>query len=153
MDKVFDAYCGLFCRACPIFISTLESGNDEMTAGSSTSYEERACSGCKSGQVAIWCRDCAIKNCARGKGFDNCGECSEYPCQEINQFVDDADWPYHKETPEYIRDIKEQGKEFWIEKVTRRWSCEKCGSIYSWFSLECSKCGSPVNGYKNPNQE
>ncbi len=88
------AYCGFDCGKCPIYIATAED-NDEMrqslaeklsTPGKTLTKEDINCFGCK-GEVRYihpFCNVCAIRLCAISHGVSfNCGECEEYPCQEI----------------------------------------------------------------------
>lgn len=84
--RMLDAYCGLYCGACPKFMMTENGEIEEFAAKNGLSVEDFACSGCKSGQVAKWCRVCKLKMCAQEKGFDSCAECRDYPCTDLISF-------------------------------------------------------------------
>lgn len=44
--------------------------------------DEIKCSGCK---TVEWCRYNDIRDCAIGKKLNNCGECSQYPCDRVDE--------------------------------------------------------------------
>jgi hypothetical protein len=84
-------FCGDNCALCPRYIATrsgdihdLETVRDLWVRvgwrDKDTSPEEVACSGCTS---VISCRYDNVRICAKDKGITNCGECMDYPCQEI----------------------------------------------------------------------
>ena len=88
------AYCGFDCGKCPIYIATAED-SDAMretlakklsTPEKQLTKEDINCSGCKGDVRYInpFCNVCRIRCCAveHGVGY-NCGECAEYPCEEI----------------------------------------------------------------------
>ncbi|NLM98345.1 MAG: DUF3795 domain-containing protein [Halanaerobiaceae bacterium] len=148
--RMLDAYCGLYCGACPKFMMTENGEIEEFAAKNGLSVEDFACSGCKSGQVAKWCRVCKLKMCAQEKGFDSCAECRDYPCTDLISFRDDPKYPYHKEIAAYLEEIKEAGKEAWLLSMKERWSCKNCGEPYNWYQLVCDNCKEKVNGYEEP---
>lgn len=134
---VRDAYCGLYCAACPLYQAT-EAG----TAG------ELKCKGCKSEQVAPgWCSDCSIKACAQRKGYDSCAECDERPCAMLDGFAKDEDYQYHAEVSGYLDMIKAKGKAVWLGEMEKRWSCPACGTRLDWYAMKCPACGAHAKGY------
>jgi len=83
--------CGDDCNYCPRYIAT-RSGDIEqlkklaalwkMAGWQDTivSPEEMVCRGCSSiNRCTLGIRECAI-----GKGVDNCGNCDDYPCEKIS---------------------------------------------------------------------
>ena len=82
------AACGNDCSECPRFNAPgYEKSSEQLhqTAvlwqkigyrDTVVSNEEISCSGCKPNN---WCRY-GIAKCVSGKGIENCGECSDYPC-------------------------------------------------------------------------
>jgi len=90
-DMTFIGFCGDNCVLCPRYIATksgdihdLEKVRDLWVRvgwrDEVTNPEEVACGGCAS---VISCRYDNVRICAKGKGITNCGECTDYPCQEI----------------------------------------------------------------------
>lgn len=81
------AACGNDCSICPRHLPKTE---DELHATAVlwekigyrdhvVTNEEIACEGCK---PTNWCRYNIVK-CVTAKGMNNCGECQEYPCDNI----------------------------------------------------------------------
>lgn len=84
-------FCGDNCGLCPRYIATKSGDIHNLEKvwdlwvrvgwrDKDTSPEEVACSGCTS---VISCRYDNVRICAKNKGITNCGECIDYPCQEI----------------------------------------------------------------------
>lgn len=139
-----DAYCGLYCGACPTFIQTTAA----IAAGKTDfSNPEGFCLGCKSAVVSGWCAECNLKSCAKEKGFDTCAECGDYPCEPMKGFIETPDWLYHIETPYNIALIKQIGKESWLEHQKARWSCSGCNKNQDWYAKKCESCGKDQRGY------
>lgn len=144
LEEKRDAYCGLYCGACPVFISTaaaIAAGKTDFT------NPEGFCLGCKSAVVSGWCAQCTLKSCAKEKGFDTCAECAKYPCEPMKGFIEAADWPYHIETPYNVALIKKDGKAAWMENQKERWSCPGCDTAQDWYAKKCASCGAELRGY------
>ena len=86
-------FCGDNCSLCLRYIATKSEDKDKLRevmalwirAGwrdEVVGPQEMECYGCAS---VKWCRYDNIRNCAQDKGIKNCGECKEYPCDEIFQ--------------------------------------------------------------------
>ena len=140
-----DAYCGLYCGACPVFIQTAAA----VAAGKTDfSNPEGFCLGCKSSVVSGWCAECTLKSCAKAKGYDTCADCADYPCEPMKGFIEAGDWPYHIETPYNIALIKKEGKAAWMNHQKERWSCPGCGTAQDWYAKTCASCGKDQRGYE-----
>lgn len=114
LEGKHDAYCGLYCGACPVFIQTAAA----VAAGKTDfSNPEGFCLGCKSSVVSGWCAECTLKSCAKAKGYDTCADCADYPCDPMKGFIEAGDWPYHIETPYNIALIKKEGKAAWMNHM------------------------------------
>jgi hypothetical protein len=84
--------CGDHCSYCPRYIAT-RSGKPEALEeikewwvrlgfrDSSFSAQDLTCFGCKPENP---CAYTELRDCARGKGIDNCGLCDAYPCKWID---------------------------------------------------------------------
>jgi len=132
-------YCGLFCGGCGIYQATQAGSPLKDEAGNPL-----VCDGCNGARLTPWCGDCAIKNCARGKGFRVCGDCPENPCELITGFMNDPKYPYHLEVQDSMRYLKANGLEAWKKARSYRYDCPSCGSRFDWFATVCKKCGKPV---------
>lgn len=95
--KKTTAFCGLRCDKCPTFIATRDN-DDQARAKTAAMYEKAFgwklkpsdinCDGChaESGRIIAYCRECDIRKCGREKGYENCGQCPESPCEKIERF-------------------------------------------------------------------
>jgi hypothetical protein len=137
-DYSLDGFCGLYCGACPKFLA------------SRSETEPEPCRGCKSGTISGWCLECDLKACARGKGFEFCYACADYPCEKLEQFKTSADYPYHREVYDYMKVIAGEGKAVWLKNMKTRWSCPSCQREASWWDLACKNCGTKLDGYSKP---
>lgn len=138
MDFKLDAYCGLYCGACPVLLGT-EAGT-----------ETNPCHGCKSGQLGNrHCATCGIKACASRKGYEFCHECPELGiCEQMQKFIADERWPYHQGVLKNLGTIRREGVTKWLEIQEARWKCENCGAPHSWWDETCPYCGQPVANYR-----
>ncbi|HEX2954121.1 MAG TPA: DUF3795 domain-containing protein [Bacillota bacterium] len=136
MDDQVLGYCGLFCGGCRIYQQTQK--------GIATKIDDNltvTCQGCNSNQLTPWCTDCGIKNCSRAKGMRYCLECGEFPCEPITHFMDDPQYPYHREVLENMRRLKEVGLEQWLAEMGDEYSCPSCRQQTHWLEQACSTCG------------
>ena len=93
IEEKIIAACGNDCAACPRYTAYPYEKTDEelhhtaelwMRIGyrdHMVTNEEIACYGCK---PENWCRYRVIKCCV-DRGIKTCGECSEYPCENIKE--------------------------------------------------------------------
>jgi len=141
-DKRLAAVCGLFCPACTVFIGTKEDPDRlQMIAKRlHRSVEELQCTGCRSGKRCYYCEEiCKMARCADKKGIDFCGECAEYPCEELRVFQ--AEMPHRIDLWRAQKRIKEVGYEKWYTEMIEHYSCPKCHTLNSAYDMACRKCG------------
>jgi hypothetical protein len=138
MEFKLDAYCGLYCGACPALLGT--------RAGT----EKQPCHGCKSVQhPERYCATCGIKACARSRGLPFCSECAQlFTCKQMQSFIADEQWPYHRGVLKNLESIHACGPEAWLAAQETRWQCAACGAACSWWDEICPRCGQPVPGYR-----
>ena len=90
------AYCGDDCESCPRYTATKSNDVRGLEAAAilwqKAGYhdrlitpEEMICHGCHSLEQCYYGE---LRECARGRGIRNCGECNEYPCDRINKVFD-----------------------------------------------------------------
>ena len=82
------AFCGLDCEKCEAFIAT-KNDDDELRRKVAKLWSELNqveitpeminCEGCRTdGVKTVFCDSlCRIRQCAMGKGFETCGDCTE----------------------------------------------------------------------------
>ncbi len=142
-DKRLAAVCGLFCPACTIFIGTREDPKRLRVIAERVQkpVEELRCDGCRSGKRCYYCRErCRMNRCASEKGAAFCGECLEYPCEELREFQ--AEMPHRIELWASQERIGEVGYEKWYAEMIEHYSCPRCRTLNSAYDLICRKCGS-----------
>ena len=111
MEKII-AYCGAVCSECPALIATKNDDNNkknEIAVQWSKKYnadikpEDINCEGCTSkvGKKFNYCYICEIRKCGEEKGIKNCAYCSEYVCEELDNFFQIA--PEGKKTLDEIK--------------------------------------------------
>lgn len=154
-DKRLSAVCGLFCPACSLFIGTKEDPErlKVMAKRLSLPVEELECHGCRSDKRGFFCHKyCKMSECAAQKGIAFCGECSEYPCEELEAFQEKM--PHRIELWKSHDRIKEVGYETWFAEMIEHYSCTKCGTLNSAYDNVCRKCGiTPSCQYVNLHKE
>jgi hypothetical protein len=133
-------YCGLYCAGCGAFQATVAGRGVEYEPGKFTT-----CRGCSSDELSIWCTDCEIKTCAREKGVRYCLECGDFACDKIQGFMDDPEYPYHKDVPAAMARLAQVGLETWSAEQDARWNCPSCGARFDWFATACPNCGGAVS--------
>src|SRR5512146_2144059 len=117
-DKRLAAVCGLFCPSCTIFIGREDPGRLEVIgARVQKAVEELQCEGCRSDKRCFYCREkCKMTKCASEKGVEFCGECNEYPCEDLKAFQ--AEMPHRIELWKAQSRIREAGYEKWYREMT-----------------------------------
>ncbi len=140
MKERFDAYCGLYCGACPIMVANIKGEVEEKAAKWEMDAKDIVCRGCKTEVNAVYCTDCVMRLCARDRDLDFCVECEDYPCNSFETFQRDR-FPHHTLIPENLAAICGSGVETWLEEQKKRWSCAACGEPHTWYEEECAKCG------------
>lgn len=148
MELKRDAYCGLYCGACPVFLANEQGKVEELAQKWEKKPEELICFGCKSEQVTPWCTTCDIKLCAQEKGYEFCFECNELPCDKMTTFIEDERCPYHLGVTKNLDFIHQNGVEAWLQAQDARWRCLECGTQFAWQDETCKNCGSTVSNYK-----
>jgi hypothetical protein len=141
-DKRLAAVCGLFCPACFVFIATREDPERlKAIAGRfGKPVEEVKCHGCRSDTRCFYCRErCTMSACAQQRGVDFCGQCSDYPCENLRAFQ--AEMPHRIELWDSQARINEAGYEQWYLEMIEHYSCPHCNTLNSAYDLKCRNCG------------
>ena len=89
------SYCGIDCNECAAYRAT-QADDDAKRAkvaalwsrmfGTQITVADINCDGCRQddGRLFGHCRTCAVRLCAREKGLDSCGRCSDYSCRNLD---------------------------------------------------------------------
>ncbi|NLI98041.1 DUF3795 domain-containing protein [bacterium] len=146
MEFRYDSFCGLNCGACPV-LGANERGDEEWIKKAADeepcTVNDLRCHGCKTDVTAMFCTDCGMRLCARGKGLEFCSECGDFPCQTIANFRND-EAPHHSAIFKNLRTILDKGVKGWLAEEETRWSCPECGTRFYWYSGKCSHCGAEL---------
>jgi hypothetical protein len=134
--------CGLFCPACTAYIANHEDPDRlaYMAKSFGCGPQDMECLGCRSEKLAIHCRACAFKTCAREHGVDFCGECPEGPCKNLKKFQTEK--PHRIELWDDHRRIREVGHVKWHLEKMEHYACPQCGTVNSAYDLTWRKCKS-----------
>ena len=146
-DRSHEAYCGLYCGACPVL---LQRKADWLYRAAREDYAETEadllCKGCRSDVISVSCRDCPKRDCAQSKGFDSCAACPDMPCGLLSFRL-----PHGAEMVPNLKALRDRGSEAWLAEQVDRWRCVSCGRTGSWYEQTCSECGAPLpSGFETP---
>lgn len=147
-DIKLAAVCGLHCPSCTVYIGTHDDPKrlENMANQLGCKPEDLQCNGCRSNKVAIHCKNCNFVSCATKKGIDFCGECNEYPCEELKTFK--SQMPHRIELWDNHKRINEVGFEKWFHEMNDHYACSACKTLNSTYDLACRSCGNePSNAY------
>ncbi len=140
-DKETAAVCGLFCPACTIYIGTREDPARLrfLAKRFEKPVEALRCEGCRADQRSYYCRTCIFIKCAADKGVDFCGDCPDYPCDDLKEFQSQA--PHRAELWDSLDRIRKEGYEKWYGEMAEHFACAECGTINSAYDPACRECG------------
>ena len=131
MSAAMIAPCGLNCSLCQKALA-----------------ETDPCPGCHGPGACkpeFCAKRCGIILCGKRKenGYVFCDECPNYPCRDVlekeNRYT--SKYPLDESPGKNLRDIRELGKEAFLENERARWTCRDCGHIVSVHTGVCSGCG------------
>jgi len=146
--KQHAAVCGLFCPSCRNFIRTTEEPKrpEETLNQFNTPTEDTRCHGCRSDVRISYCNTCKLYYCSIEKGVDFCGQCSDYPCNDLKEFQ--ATGAHRFELWKAHEKIKKVGYDKWMKEMIDHYSCSNCRTINSAYDQQCRSCGyQPSNQY------
>jgi hypothetical protein len=97
------AFCGVSCEQCPAYVAT-QAGDEPLLAEVLAEWRaffqaphitlaDILCDGCptEGGRLNGYCRQCAIRPCALGRGLSSCAHCDDYACDELSRLLDLCD--------------------------------------------------------------
>jgi hypothetical protein len=153
INKNFHAPCGLYCGVCGIYVATRDNnaafmerlvgvykgnipGLENLTA------KDLECDGCLSERKSIFCKHCAIRDCVKGKSYEGCHQCADFPCAHIENFPMPVGKKVIMRAVPYWR---EHGTEKWVTDEEARYTCPSCGHKLFRGAKKCNKCKTPVD--------
>ena len=113
------SYCGLNCAKCPIYKAS--HGDDElqrslvqwMKENHDQSIDHVGCEGCRNTPHECWTPNCTFRECAIDRGYEYCFECSDFVCEELEEFANDG-IEHHRQTVDNMIQIREIGLDTWL---------------------------------------
>jgi hypothetical protein len=112
--------CGLDCFNCPAFLA-----NEDMNIRKSISeslhlpLEEARCKGCRNAKGTISFlgdnKPCAVFRCTSEKDITYCHECSDFPCDHLHPYADQATVRPHNTKLFNLCLIKKIGLDQWAK--------------------------------------
>ena len=95
--------CGIICSECEAFKATKANDTEKLVElakswGSTENpltADDMRCNGCMSDVVFKNALNCGVRGCAVEHNVANCGECSEFACQKLNDL-----WKGYKLNPD-----------------------------------------------------
>lgn len=112
--------CGLDCFNCPAYLA-----NEDIKLRASISkrfnlpLEAARCEGCRNakGSIAFLGDDepCDVFRCTSEKGITYCYECTDFPCDNLHPFADQASVRPHNTKLFNLCLIKKMGIDHWAE--------------------------------------
>lgn len=125
IDTIMFAPCGMNCKVCYKHC-----------------YHKKPCDGCLKSD---WgkpkhCRKCKIKDCVKGMGLTYCFECIDYPCKRIKNLEKSYNNRYLTSLMDNSEYVKQNGLKLFMEIQKEKYTCPKCGGIFSIHDRVCSEC-------------
>jgi predicted RNA-binding Zn-ribbon protein involved in translation (DUF1610 family) len=154
IDPDFISPCGLYCGVCAIYLAHrdhnekfkerlvgLYKGNvaDKGTLPNSEnlSTQDIRCGGCLSDDLFMHCKQCEIRDCTTKKGYTGCHQCSEFPCDHIENFSMAVGKKVILRSVPYRRKF---GTEKWVQDEEARYYCPECGNKVFRGVVRCNQC-------------
>lgn len=121
------APCGLDCFNCHFYLARKDKAAMSTVKKLSEEFNIPVaimlCKGCRShnGQIPLQknvfgdAHRCAAYECSQGKGFEYCGDCDEFPCDNLHPYADKASDLPHNIKVFNLCLIKKMGLEEWAK--------------------------------------
>ena len=97
------SFCGLNCSKCKML-------------------ESKECQGCRGSIENHHSPDCKFAPCAKERGHSYCFECSDFPCEKLQEFASDGH-EHHCLAVENLKRMEKIGLEKWKEEQPRVMFC------------------------------
>lgn len=139
------APCGMYCGVCGIYIAHRDNNikfKERLTTVYNVPVEQIACKGCLSDQPSVFCLTCDIRSCTKSKGIEGCHQCTDFPCQFIEDFSIEVG---KKVILRAIPTWRELGTKKWVEEEEHRYICPHCGYPSFRGAKRCRQCRNPLD--------
>lgn len=119
------APCGLFCGICLDNVVNMWCHGCGCDCGS--------CAGVPHAE------NCAIAQCATGKGFETCAECDDMPCMDLILFTFHPIAAHHLPSIEVLRRVQRVGKEQVLAELRERFADSESRLRWAWVESTCEE--------------
>ena len=117
--------CGVDCFNCPIYLS---SENEKLRKAvakyMNLPLEQAVCEGCRAekGAPAVegFTKTCHVYQCTEKKGIGFCCDCSDFPCDRLHPYADQATVRSHNTKVFNLCLIKKMGLESWATEKAKK---------------------------------
>lgn len=114
------APCGLDCFNCPLYLA---NENEKLRAAIAKNLdvplEDAVCGGCRNenGTIAFlkMTEPCNVYKCIEQKNIRFCCDCSDFPCDHLHPYADEASTKPHNTKVFNLCLIKKMGLESWAQ--------------------------------------
>jgi hypothetical protein len=118
--RLMTAPCGMDCFDCPMYLANEDPElRTRISERLSIPYEATKCEGCRNarGTIAFLgsTGPCGVYKCTDRKGVTFCHECSDFPCDHLHPYADQASVRPHNTKIFNLCLIKKMGLELWAE--------------------------------------
>jgi len=116
------APCGLPCFECMFFLANSDEEKRQKIAHvHGIPFEQASCKGCRNekGKCGINPMPCRVYPCAEEKGVTFCYECSDFPCDFLHPYADQAATKAHNLKIFNLCLIKKLGLEEWANNKVK----------------------------------
>jgi hypothetical protein len=124
------APCGLPCFECYLYLANDNEDIRMMVSKElGISPEKASCKGCRNenGRCAHLPTTCRLYPCAEQRGIKHCCDCSDFPCDYLHPYADNAKL-WHNTKVFNLSLIKKMG--------LKKWAKEKAKNVLQTYSFE-----------------
>ncbi len=114
------APCGLDCFNCPVYLAGKnEKLREAVAKHMNLPYEQAVCRGCRGEKGAPaaegFTGKCDVYKCTEKKGISFCCDCSDFPCDHLHPYADQAAVLPHNAKVFNLCLIKKMGLNSWAQ--------------------------------------
>jgi len=149
-DQLLIGRCGLYCGACPVYLSSSEREDFKKKTAAlwNVSIEDCSCDGCGSPKEKSPCSACEIIPCLDSKEFSSCYECDSYEKEDCEKFEKTFRMCLESlgiDLRQNLERLFATSPEQWLTKNEQTWICRTCGTRIPWGYSQCQRCGNPLH--------
>lgn len=119
------APCGLDCFNCPLYIAKDDMVlRKKISENKGLSFDKAFCEGCRNHNGTIPFLDmkepCSVYKCITQKQIEFCSDCSDFPCDNLHPYAEQANEKPHNTKVFNLALIKKMGLENWAKEKAKQ---------------------------------